>query len=406
MAPRLLKGHRASVNCIDATAPSTLATGSDDASVRIWDLRADKAVKSIVKCFGGPVEAVRFHPHNAHLLYAASGTAVYEFDLRGDGVLVAAPAAVSERLATEDINALAVSPCGERLAAADDSGAVTLVETGRLRAYRPPTLTGAHTNLVNAVAFHPTDRAALVSGGFDCQLCTWDLSRPGAGGGGAPRAVVHAGQLGAAAGAGNPTINPPFVQCVAYVRAQRGHAGPALGVAVALGDGSIKVVDASNPTAVWAVAADAHGGMATALFCRAAAGTGTGSRDTATNPSLVDADADMDADTDSWLFSGGVFWLFGMEARKTQGGPFLLPLAPLLWQGSTSSFGDGGWSTLTPSLAAPRRRQGMGRRRRMRDATGMKRTTRTRRKRKVRAAAQAQRRRRWWRRRRLQVAGQ
>jgi WD40 repeat protein len=295
---RLLKGHRACVNCIDAAAtgaPVTLATGSDDQSVRIWDLRADKAVKSIVKCFAGPVEAVRFHPHDACRLFAASGTALYEFDLRGDGVLVAAPAAVNETAAKEDINALAVSPCGQRVAAADDSGTVTLLETARLRAYRPPTLTGAHTNLVNAVAFHPTDRATLVSGGFDCLLCSWDLGRPGAGGGGAPRAVVHAGQVGVSAGAGgNPAINPPFVQCVAYVHTPR----RAVGVAIALGDGAFKVVDAADPAAVWAVAADAHGGMATALHCRGA-GTGTGSRDHATDVSTAESTGPC------WLFSGG-----------------------------------------------------------------------------------------------------
>jgi hypothetical protein len=238
------------------------------------------------------VESVKFHPHEDHRLFAACGNAVYEFDLRSEGVLLKTPVVLSDGIAAEDINAIAISPDGERLAVADDSGVVTLVETNKIKSYRPKRLRDAHTNIINTIGFHPSDRHSFASGGFDCQVCTWDLNNAGTGGGGTPVAVVNMGQLGKTEGltTGKETINPPFVQCLSYC-----NAGQA--IAVVLGDGSLKVVDASDPHTLWAAELEAHGGMATALY------TSVGSSSSG-NGGMATATAAQQHS--SLIFSGGV----------------------------------------------------------------------------------------------------
>ena len=264
---RALKGHKASVNCLDVSVPSghQLASGSDDQSLRIWDLRTERASKSIVTCFQSSVESVRFHPYEHHRLFATCGNVLYEFDLRIDGVLIKTPVAMNDEIATKDneINSLVISPGGDRLAVADDSGIVTILPTNRIKAYQPQRLQKGHSNIINTIAFHPIDTSSFYSGGFDCQLCSWDLGSDKGDNNIPPLAIVNIGQLGKTIGISmaKETINPPFVQCLSYLK-------NGTGVAVVLGDGSLKIVDAKDPTTLWGVEWEAHNGMATALHCQ------------------------------------------------------------------------------------------------------------------------------------------
>ena len=265
---RALKGHKASINCLDVSVPSghQLASGSDDQSVRIWDLRTERASKSIVTCFQSSVESVRFHPYEQHRLFATCGNVLYEFDLRVDGVIIKTPVAMNDEIATKDneINSLVISPNGDHLAVADDGGIVTILQTNHIKAYQPQRLQKGHSNIINTIAFHPMDTSNFFSGGFDCQLCSWDLESNKKGDHNAlPLAIVNIGQLGKTMGGSmtKETINPPFVQCLSYLK-------NGTGVAVALGDGSLKIVDAKNPTTLWGVEWEAHNGMATALHCQ------------------------------------------------------------------------------------------------------------------------------------------
>ena len=265
---RSLKGHKASVNCLDVTTSSShlLASGSDDQSVRIWDLRTERASKSIVTCFQSSVESVRFHPQEHHRLFATCGNVLYEFDLRVDGVLIKTPVVKNDEIVTTDneINSLLLSPSGDRLAVADDNGIVTILHTNHINATQPQRLQKGHSNIINTIAFHPMDTSGFYSGGFDCQLCSWDVENDkGKGHHMPPLAIVNIGQLGKPIGSSmtKETINPPFVQCLSYLK-------NGTGVAVVLGDGSLKIVDAKHPSTLWGVEWEAHNGMATALHCQ------------------------------------------------------------------------------------------------------------------------------------------
>lgn len=224
-------GHKACINCVDGATIETnlIATGSEDHSVRLWDIRADRAVKCIAKCFEESVEAVRFSPSDENVLYAASGKCLFSFDLRTDGVLITSPSIRSDSCSTDVISAVAVNPSGSFLAVADDAGIVTIVDSKKLNAFKPKRLRG-HSNLVNAVAFNPIDATSFVSGGFDYQLFTWDLGKPGD----SPASVVDIARLGNEGldEFSSKSVNPPFVQSLSFTC--NGQA-----IAVALGDGSV-----------------------------------------------------------------------------------------------------------------------------------------------------------------------
>ncbi|PFH33090.1 WD domain, G-beta repeat-containing protein [Besnoitia besnoiti] len=80
-------------------APSLLASSSDDGTVRLWDLRAEKAVACIrhplfLSAAGAAEDsssnlgAVKFHPETYRLLYVACGSRLLLFDLAAPGSAV------------------------------------------------------------------------------------------------------------------------------------------------------------------------------------------------------------------------------------------------------------------------------------------------------------------------------
>ena len=227
-------GHRASINCIDGTtiARSLIATGSEDKTVRIWDIRADRAIKCITKCFKSSVEAVKFGISDDYTIYAASDRVLFSFDLRTDGIVVKSPIMIARNAATDDINCLDMSSDGNFIAVADDAGVITIVNSRLLAANNPKRLNG-HTSIVNAVAFSPINNCELMSGGFDYILNSWNLETSTRVGN--PAASSNLSKLGNEVndGVSARSINPPFIQDISYMCDGRA-------LALALGDGSVR----------------------------------------------------------------------------------------------------------------------------------------------------------------------
>ena len=225
-------GHKSCINCIDGSISERklIASGSDDKSIRIWDTRADRAVKCITRCFDSSVEAVRFSLDDEYNLYAASGRSLFSFDLRTEGIIIKSPQMIIDDAAIDDINAIAMDSIGRHLAVADDAGVVTIVDLTKPNP-RVSKRLERHSSLVNAIAFNPIDSRGLVSGGFDYRLCSWNLNL-----GDKNCTVVDMSQLGndKSDEFSTKSVNPPFVQCLSYV-----HYGKA--IAVALGDGSVRL---------------------------------------------------------------------------------------------------------------------------------------------------------------------
>ncbi len=136
---RRLKGHRDSVVCLAWDHASRLASGSDDGTCRIWDLRTCKPVRCLNGFGGEPVRicsgydvlychrcvylppnvlpvwsqvtSVAFNPDLDYSIWAAAGPQIFTYDLRGDAVVLAAPEARLD-FNQDEINQVVFHPKG------------------------------------------------------------------------------------------------------------------------------------------------------------------------------------------------------------------------------------------------------------------------------------------------------
>lgn len=149
-----------------------------------------------------------------------------------------------------DISAVAYCPKEAVVAVADDSDCVSLIsidESGQFAASSRK-LRGVHSNTIGALAFSEKKKE-LVSGGFDFQLCKWDMDtfKP------TKRAEVKSFED---LESFNQTLNPPFITCLQYLPGR-----PI--VAAALGDGSVRLLNAADFSVI--CQHPSHAAMATSL---------------------------------------------------------------------------------------------------------------------------------------------
>ena len=268
-------GHKDTVNCVEwSPSLQLLASGSDDGTVRVWDARAAKACVRCINAFGkAPVQLVAWGPPSSPLsngLWAASGRDVHGFDLRAsEGLLVRASTVSFAGVCDggedgdDEVASLHVQHKGGGLvAAADDSGAIHVLELQSVAASAPEAPLPSSTPLAAAAAAVPAGRALvlrrgpilaghqsvctgalfrastprdLVSGSLDGTLACWNLARPQEAVWG-PWAVpiVADGSSGSSGSGAAQSLNPPLVHAVAQ------H-GSGRFFAAACADGSLSV---------------------------------------------------------------------------------------------------------------------------------------------------------------------
>jgi WD40 repeat protein len=167
-----LKGHSDQVRCV-AFGPGdrTLASGSWDETIKVWDLSTRKNILSI-KQSGGAVEAVAFVDRRNRLLSGAHSRTVQVWDLDDGGKAVGAfrqsgprspagSAPSSSKAPVEAVYGLCVSPDGKRIIICGDSPDVlvwTFLKGGAF-------LKG-HQAEVYCVAYSP-DSENVASAGYD-----------------------------------------------------------------------------------------------------------------------------------------------------------------------------------------------------------------------------------------------
>jgi WD40 repeat protein len=142
-----------------------LATGHDDAAVRVWDVRRGEVLR-VLEGHGRAVSALAFSPDGSRLASAGEERAIHVWD-----------AATGKRVGsltghTDRVPALAWHPDGTRLVSA---GWDTTARVWDVATFEPVILLNAHSGQVEALAFSP-DGARLACADSDCTVRVWDFA--------------------------------------------------------------------------------------------------------------------------------------------------------------------------------------------------------------------------------------
>lgn len=252
------RGHRAAVNallCEEAIRPHTLASGSDDGTCRLWDVRTARVSQclNVRRALGLPstselrgsreaedaavdesaVNSMAFGGASSSFIYVAAGNKVLAFDLRREDLVLNSADREALQDGEEEINCLARHPAraGKFLSVPDDNGEIRVYDLETHRLFK--TLRGQHSNICSAAPFRANAPWDLVSGGLDGLVLFWDFSR----GRLKFQIDLNAGvdDLDAAA-AGHQMFNPPLVHALAF--APNGKT-----LAAGLGDATVAVID-------------------------------------------------------------------------------------------------------------------------------------------------------------------
>ena len=243
-----LIGHKKDVVCLDVSEfdDNVLCSGSEDVTVRIWDIRSRRASKCLLSCFEGGdcVDTVAFSKINGNIVYASCGSNLFTFDTRKEGVLI--KEAESKYVVDDDnnieIQSLSLQSKGEFIAVGDDIGIISIIPldnkhlpTNELsNGIKSKKLSRFHCNMIGSIAFRPNSNREIISGGFDCNLFSWDFisSRPQA-------SYNYSTEIENTLKNSDHTsqtniLNPPFIQCVRFGIENRA-------VVSALGNGSVRI---------------------------------------------------------------------------------------------------------------------------------------------------------------------
>lgn len=82
-----LYGHKDGVNCLTYWN-SIAASGSDDQTVKLWDLRTLNCVSTFEGYFQKRIVSICHNPRMMDQLFVACGNRVMEFDLRNQSSIV------------------------------------------------------------------------------------------------------------------------------------------------------------------------------------------------------------------------------------------------------------------------------------------------------------------------------
>ncbi|BAY08287.1 serine/threonine-protein kinase [Calothrix sp. NIES-2098] len=164
--PNTLKGHSSDVNSV-AFAPdgATLASGSDDNTIKLWNLATKKEIQTL-KGHSKWIWTVAFSPDSRTLASGSADKTIKLWDVATGKEI----RTLKEH--TDGIAAIAFSPDGKTLASASLDKKIKLwnLSTGKVI----HTLTG-HSQGVSAIAFSP-DGSTLASGGWDKKIKLWNVA--------------------------------------------------------------------------------------------------------------------------------------------------------------------------------------------------------------------------------------
>ncbi|NXA06047.1 WDR53 protein, partial [Sapayoa aenigma] len=167
MAVRWTGGHSCSILCLTVSAEGLVVSGGERGELALWDGGGIPAGQLRLP-EEDDVTSVVFSARRPSTLYASHGETISVLDVRS----------LQEPLERfhvneEEINCLSLSDTDSYLAAADDSGAIKVMDLESKKVTRSL----RHSNICSSVAFRPQRPQSLVSCGLDMQVMLWNLQK-------------------------------------------------------------------------------------------------------------------------------------------------------------------------------------------------------------------------------------
>ncbi|HEY9852629.1 MAG TPA: serine/threonine-protein kinase [Leptolyngbyaceae cyanobacterium] len=160
-----LRGHKNAVNSV-AISPDgqTLASGGGDRTLKLWDLKTGKLKKDLLG-HSASVFAIAFSPDNQTLASGSSDNTIKIWNFQNTALITTLTGH------SKWVRCLDISPDGETLVSGSEDKTIKIwdLKTGQLK----NTLTG-HIDAVRSLDISP-DGKTLVSGGSDNRINIWDL---------------------------------------------------------------------------------------------------------------------------------------------------------------------------------------------------------------------------------------
>ncbi|MBN3289525.1 WDR53 protein, partial [Polypterus senegalus] len=161
-------GHSTTVLCVGVGTDGLLVSGAEKGALTLWN---DEGVNlGQLKLVGeDDVTCVTFSPLAANKVYVSHGENVSLLDTRFLKNVLAC-----YHISEDEINCLSVNETDSFLAAADDLGAVKILDLscGKIRCSLH-----RHSNICSSVAFLHNRPQSLVSCGLDMQVMLWSLQK-------------------------------------------------------------------------------------------------------------------------------------------------------------------------------------------------------------------------------------
>lgn len=160
MAVKWIGGHSSSVLCLNVNTEGLVASGAERGELALWDGGGTPAGQLQIP-EADDVTSVVFSPQCPTRLYTSHGETISLLDVRSLKEPVE-----HFHVNEEEINCLAVNETDSFLAAADDSGAIKIMDLEKKKAIRSL----RHSNICSSVVFRPQRPQSLVSCGLDMQV--------------------------------------------------------------------------------------------------------------------------------------------------------------------------------------------------------------------------------------------